>query len=958
VSALAAATFEARLKAQALGLGFDLAGITTLGPVDTHDKFAAWLESGRHGTMEYLARGTHLRADTTRPEPGMRSALVVALDYGGKSPDGPVARYARGDDYHRVMWDRLEELLAWVRAERGEATRGRAYVDTGPILERDLARKAGLGWFGKNTMLINPERGSFFFLGALFLDLELAADAPFAEDHCGTCTRCLDACPTHALVAPSEMDATKCISYLTIEHRGEFSERDEALIGEHLYGCDICQDVCPWNVKFAQELKEPAFAARPTLAARDAAELAQVWLSMDEPTYRQTFKDSAMKRAKLDGLKRNARAVLRNLLLLTAFIASSAEAQGVPPADSTKRDSTRRIAPMVIGATRSPRRVEDEPVRVEVLGKEEVEEKLLMTPGDITMMLNETSGLRVQTTSQALGAANLRIQGLRGRYTQILVDGLPLAGGQTGGLGLLQIPPMDLGGVEIVKGVSSALYGGSALGGVINLVSRRADDGTEHDRLINRTSLGGADAVNFNAGRLSENWDGTLLVGLHSQRRIDRDDDGWSDLAGYERQVIRPRLFWSNAAGHSAMITTGLTWESRYGGTDFGEVAPDGFASPQFSKTQRYDAGFVGRWPVGNVAFGARASGVSQSHNHRFDAVDFEQDIHRTFLGEVSATGFAGGSTWVIGAAYQQEHYENDDVFGFDYTHGIPGVFVQATSDFTPTLAMTLSSRWDVHSRYGAQISPRLSALWKFTDGWSLRASGGRGYFAPSALTEEVEVVGLSRLEFINGGLSAEQASSGSLDLGGAIGGIEFFATLFASRIESPVSTRESPTDSTRVEVFNAIGDVRTRGGELMLRARPGPMHLSLSYTRLRSTEPDPESLARREVPLTPNSTIGALIAYEQEDVLRAGLEIYYTGPQSIPDDPDRTHSPAYTHIGAMIERRFGAFRVFVNGENLLDVRQTKTAPLTLPERGLGGRWTRDVWGPVDGRVFNIGVRF
>jgi epoxyqueuosine reductase len=304
------ATFETRLKAQALGLGFDLAGIAALGPVESKANFRDWLGAGHHGEMDYLARGEALRADTRLPEPGMVSALVVALDYGGKEPEGPVARYARGDDYHRVMWDRLDEVLTWVRRERGTEVRGRAYVDTGPILERDLARKAGLGWFGKNTMLINPRMGSFFFIGALFLELELVPDAPFEEDHCGSCTRCLEACPTQAFVAPRVMDARRCISYLTIESRSEIPAEFAAAIGEHLYGCDVCQDVCPWNVKFARELREPAFAARAALAGRDAATLAREILAMDEERYREVFRGSAMKRAKLAGLKRNAAAMI------------------------------------------------------------------------------------------------------------------------------------------------------------------------------------------------------------------------------------------------------------------------------------------------------------------------------------------------------------------------------------------------------------------------------------------------------------------------------------------------------------------------------------------------------------------------------------------------------------------------------------------------------------------------
>jgi epoxyqueuosine reductase len=308
---VSSAAFEARLKAQALGLGFDLAGIATLGPAGTADAFEHWLARGLHGGMDYLQRGADLRRDTRRPEPGMRSAVVVALDYGGHQPDGPVARYARGDDYHRVMWDKLEELLAWVRAQRGGEVRGRAYVDTGPILERDLARRAGLGWFGKNTMLIHPALGSFFFIGSLFLDLELVPDAPFADEHCGTCTRCLEACPTHAFVSAGVLDARRCISYLTIELRGEVPEEFHAALGDHLYGCDVCQDVCPWNVKFARELAPGSpFAPRAPIGTKDARTLARELLAMSPEDYAVAFRNSAVKRAKLTGLQRNARVVL------------------------------------------------------------------------------------------------------------------------------------------------------------------------------------------------------------------------------------------------------------------------------------------------------------------------------------------------------------------------------------------------------------------------------------------------------------------------------------------------------------------------------------------------------------------------------------------------------------------------------------------------------------------------
>lgn len=304
------AGFEERIRAQAYGLGFDLVGITTLGPAETAGTFEAWLDRGYAGEMSYLPRWRELRRDTRLPEPGMVSAIMVGLDYGGAEPAGPIARYARGDDYHELMRARLRELHTWIEHELGAPVRGRPYVDTGPVLERDLARKAGLGWFGKNTMLINMQRGSFFFLGGLFVDLALEPDEPFETDHCGTCRRCLDACPTGALVTPGTMDARRCISYLTIEHRGPIPEELRAPMGDLLYGCDICQDCCPWNQKFAQAVREPAFQARQAWANKDSRALARDLLNMDESTYRAMFKGSPMKRAKLSGLRRNAAVVL------------------------------------------------------------------------------------------------------------------------------------------------------------------------------------------------------------------------------------------------------------------------------------------------------------------------------------------------------------------------------------------------------------------------------------------------------------------------------------------------------------------------------------------------------------------------------------------------------------------------------------------------------------------------
>lgn len=299
---------ESWIKAQAYSIGFDLAGIAAPGPAESRAAFDNWLASGFAGNMTYMQRTADKRRDSRLPFPGARSALVVALDYGGRSPAGAVARYARGNDYHDVMLEKLHELHSRIERRTGGTVSGKAYVDTGPLLERELARTAGLGWFGKNTNLINPRLGSYFFIGTLLLDLPLTADAPFEEDRCGTCTRCLDACPTGAFVEPRVLDATRCISYLTIELRGEIPERLRAPIGNHAYGCDICQEVCPWNVRFARDLTATELAPRAETGESDP----RTWLTLDDDAFRTRFRDSPMKRAKRRGLARNAAVVLGN----------------------------------------------------------------------------------------------------------------------------------------------------------------------------------------------------------------------------------------------------------------------------------------------------------------------------------------------------------------------------------------------------------------------------------------------------------------------------------------------------------------------------------------------------------------------------------------------------------------------------------------------------------------------
>jgi iron complex outermembrane receptor protein len=605
---------------------------------------------------------------------------------------------------------------------------------------------------------------------------------------------------------------------------------------------------------------------------------------------------------------------------------------------------------VVVASTRTGGRIEDQPMRVEVLEREEIEEKMMMTPGDIVMMLNEMGGLRVQTTSPSMGSASLRIQGMRGRYTRFFSDGLPLFGEMPGGLGLLQIPPMDLGHVEVIKGVSSALYGAGAMGGVVNLVARRPGPSAGHELLINQSTLGATDAILWSASPIGERGGVSLLAGLHRQSRTDVDGDGWADLPEYKRAVARPRFYWNGDGGGSVFGTIGVTYEQRTGGTFAGAVLPQtGFPYVEALETTRFDGGVVGQTIVaGDYVVTGRAAAVGQWHDHTFGEVR-ERDRHASVFGEGAIRGAAGRHTWVAGAAFEVDDYQPIDVPRFAYTFVKPGVFVQDDVDVREWLSLSVSGRLDWHSEYGTFFSPRISALFR-SGGWTSRASFGTGFFGPTPLTEETEAAGLTRLK-IRRPLVAERGRSAAIDIGYDTGIVASTLTFFASRIENPVIVEREE----RYVLRNLDGVTDNRGVELLVTARRAPFSLTGSYTYVDAL--DKELGVERPVSLTPRHSAGLVAMAEGEDWGRVGVEVYYTGRQSLEADPYRTVSERYVILGLLVEKRFGSFAIFLNGENLTNVLQSHWGPILRPERGVDGRWTVDAWAPLEGRVINGGVR-
>jgi iron complex outermembrane receptor protein len=604
---------------------------------------------------------------------------------------------------------------------------------------------------------------------------------------------------------------------------------------------------------------------------------------------------------------------------------------------------------VTVSATRTDGRVEDQAMRVEVLGAEEIEEKQLMTPGDIVMMLNEMGGLRVQATSPSLGAASIRVQGMRGRYTRFLSDGLPLFGAEVGGLGLLQIPPTDLGQVEVIKGVASALYGAGALGGVIDLISRRPAPKPTREAMVNRTSRGGTDAVLFAGQPLGGGWSGTLLVGGHWQQKDDVDGDAWADLAGYSRGVLRPRLFWRDDAGRSLFATAGATWEQRTGGTMPGRVlSATGAPFIESLQTGRFDGGLVMQAPVaGRYMVTARLSATRKQQDHVLGDIS-EHDRQDTIFAELAVRGRARRHTWVGGVAFERATLDPRQRPGFSYTYNVPGFFVQDEIEIRRWLLLSASARADTHTQFGTFVSPRVSALLR-RDGWSGRFSFGSGFFAPSPLTDDTEAAGLSRLT-IGGALKAERGRSASLDLTRKAGPLTATATLFRYDVRDPVVL-----DRATYTLANLTAPTITSGFEGVATFRREPYSVTGTYTYVWSREG--VGVERGDVPMTPRHSAGLVGMWEREGRGRVGVEAYFTGQQRLEDNPYRSRSVPYVLFGGLIERPIGPVRVFVNVENLADVRQTTSNPIIRPVRAVDDRWTVDAWGPLDGRVVNGGVR-
>ena len=428
--------------------------------------------------------------------------------------------------------------------------------------------------------------------------------------------------------------------------------------------------------------------------------------------------------------------------------------------------------------------------------------------------------------------------------------------------------------------MASALYGAGALGGVVDLISRRPAKEPVREALVNRTSRGGTDATLFAAQPFTERWSGTLLVGGHWQQRNDIDDDGWADLAGYSRAVLRPRVFWSDGTGRSLFATGGAMWEQRHGGTMPSSVlTPTGAPYPESLDTARFDGGMVAQMPLaGRYVVTARMSATSKDEDYLRGDVR-EHDVQDTFFAELALRGTAPRQTWVGGVAFERSTLDPRDEPRFAYQYNVPGVFLQDDIEVQRWLTVSASGRLDVHSAFGTFVSPRLSALVR--DGaWTSRVSIGSGFFAPTALTEETEAAGLARLT-IDGPLKAERGRSASFDSHALQGPLSVTTTLFRYDVDNPaVVDRATYTLATLGEPTINTG----RGAVATFRR--APFSVTGTYTYVHSREG--VGVDRGDIPLTPRHSAGLVGMWEREGRGRIGVEAYFTGAaaprgQSVP---------------------------------------------------------------------------
>lgn len=614
---------------------------------------------------------------------------------------------------------------------------------------------------------------------------------------------------------------------------------------------------------------------------------------------------------------------------------------------------------IVISSTRSTRTIQNIPTRIEFIGSEELDEKGNMKAGDIRMLLAESTGIHVQTTSPTSANASIRIQGLDGRYTQILKDGFPIYSGASSGLGLLQIPPLDLKQVEVIKGSTSTLYGGGAIAGLVNLISKTPTEERDLRFHLNGTSGRGLDINGFYGQKFKKI--GTTIFASHNRNgAYDPAQIGLSAIPQFERYVLNPKLFvyFNDKTKMNFGINT--TIENRLGG-DMLYIKGKGDNTHQYfeeNKTQRYSTQFVFDHTVNENSFVQIKNSVSYfNRNTAIPNYEFEGTQTATFT-EASYTHSKEKSEWVTGVNIWTDNFKEKQMTAFplrDYNQTTFGAFVQNSFKATDWLQLETGLRTDYVIDYGAVFLPRVSALFQIANGLTSRIGGGFGYKTPTIFTEESERIQYQNVMPIDDNTNKLEKSYGAnadINYRTNIGDDWTFSInhlFFYTYLDNPLLLQNIATNT--YQFINSSGYIHTKGTETNIKIGYDDFKLFLGYTFTDTRLI--ENGTNTENPLTPKHRINSVLMYEIEDKWKIGLEAYYFSPQKLNDG---TTGKDYVICGFMAEKIWERFSLYINFENFLDTRQTRfdniyTGTITNPV-------FKDIYAPLDGFVINGGIKF
>ena len=615
-----------------------------------------------------------------------------------------------------------------------------------------------------------------------------------------------------------------------------------------------------------------------------------------------------------------------------------------------------------IAAKRDEHRMSLSPTYMEISDREMLDEQIDRSPGNIADLFGRVPGVRVQPFSAGSGGAGIRIRGMPGRYTKILMDGLPLLGDTPEGQAPLQIPALDVERVEVIPGVTSALYGPTALGGSVNVVS--APPTAPSEAVVNGTTREASDVAVFQTHTFSPEWAATLLAGRHYQNPGDPDGDGWAEVPGYKRIVVRPRVYWSRSPASSWFFTGGWTTENRRSGT-FGDARlPDYNKYSDDADVQRGDAGTIGRMQLDtNTVVTVRAS-MTREWRTRWFGDNRERERRNEIFGDVSITKSLGENVVVGGVAIDRDQYAALDVREEDYRYTTPALYAEHTWMPDPRFAITSSARLDLQSEFGDFVSPRVSVVLRPSEAWQVRLSRANGVYAPTPLTDETEAFGLIHLDPT--AREAEHALGWSFDVDHTRGALDLRGSAYRTVVTHPLIVRIPPGSAEGFQLVNGDEPTRTQGVDLSARYRMRPFRFTASYSYLDATRPEIAGLfgidfevdttLRRAVPFNPRHAADLDWAYERENDRLIGLAVHFVGRQVLADSSFGVGG-SYVTLDARFEKHVRRAIVFASVKDLTGVHQLQLGPVLRNASGAAGQWADNAWAPLDGRVLNVGVR-